>query len=658
MIRCNFFRASLLLGVICFCSSIHAQEFLTGIGTNTQIIKESEQQQERNIDTPLWLPFFEDFSNYTGYPNKNLFIDKQAFVNKTFAVRPPTIGVVTLDALNEFGRIYPHLNQVSKGADTLTSRFIRLDSLRVADTLKFIDPKDTTLFFSFYFQPGGAGLLGSGAGERIGSQPNTTDSLVLEFRYAFTEKDSLITGWNHVWSTPGFSADTWLTENPHQYFKQIVIPITDAIYRHDKFQFRFRNYASLEPQQGIAGWEGNVDQWHIDYIRLDVNRSIADTTTNDLAFVTPTTSFLKNYQSMPWKQFYKDDMKSNFTNELTNLSDGSRTPRYQYYITQSGKPVPVHEYKQQWGGAADIKPYSTNGLYQNNPVTKPEIKFVPQIKDTASFIITHIFTNNSEDDFCVSNDTCLFKQKFYNYYAYDDGTAEYGYCLNNQYNIAKLAMKFSLRIPDSLSAVRMWFNHTKNSENKEAVFSIRVWKDDNGQPGEEINKPNEYKPDTLHFQEFTEYRFDEKILVSGDIWIGFEQYGNVQLNIGFDQNTDSREFFKYNTDGNWRTSSYRGTPMLRPVFGEPIHIVNIPTQNFSDINVYPNPTTGELRITNYELRITSVEIFDIYGKKLSSHHLIASSSNHLFNISHLKSGIYFVKITTESGIVTKKIIKQ
>jgi hypothetical protein len=75
------------------------------------------------------------------------------------------------------------------------------------------------------------------------------------------------------------------------------------------------------------------------------------------------------------------------------------------------------------------------------------------------------------------------------------------------------------------------------------------------------------------------------------------------------------------------------------------------------VSLFPNPTTGELRVTSYELRIMDVEVFDVYGRKLSSHHLITSSSHHLINISHLQAGIYFVKIQTEKGDITKKIIK-
>jgi hypothetical protein len=75
-----------------------------------------------------------------------------------------------------------------------------------------------------------------------------------------------------------------------------------------------------------------------------------------------------------------------------------------------------------------------------------------------------------------------------------------------------------------------------------------------------------------------------------------------------------------------------------------------------NINVYPNPTKGEIIITNYESRITDVKIFDVYGKNVLSH-----TANHLLHtvidISHLHPGIYFIKIETEKGTVPKKIIK-
>jgi len=77
------------------------------------------------------------------------------------------------------------------------------------------------------------------------------------------------------------------------------------------------------------------------------------------------------------------------------------------------------------------------------------------------------------------------------------------------------------------------------------------------------------------------------------------------------------------------------------------------------ITLYPNPTSGELRITNYELRITSIEIYDIYGKKQCVENNNEKTEEYqLFDISHLQPGFYFVKITTEAGIIVEKIIKK
>ncbi|MCL2246494.1 MAG: T9SS type A sorting domain-containing protein [Lentimicrobiaceae bacterium] len=75
-----------------------------------------------------------------------------------------------------------------------------------------------------------------------------------------------------------------------------------------------------------------------------------------------------------------------------------------------------------------------------------------------------------------------------------------------------------------------------------------------------------------------------------------------------------------------------------------------------ELRVYPNPTNGELRIRNYELGIMEVEVFDVYGRKVS---FLTSHSSPLIsiNISHLHSGIYFIRIETEKGTITKKIIK-
>ena len=84
------------------------------------------------------------------------------------------------------------------------------------------------------------------------------------------------------------------------------------------------------------------------------------------------------------------------------------------------------------------------------------------------------------------------------------------------------------------------------------------------------------------------------------------------------------------------------------------------------INIIPNPTTGELWVdcrdawscvSNQKLTIENVEIFDIYGRNLTPLTSYLSPLTTL-DISNLTSGLYFVKITTNTGEVVKKIVKQ
>jgi len=78
-------------------------------------------------------------------------------------------------------------------------------------------------------------------------------------------------------------------------------------------------------------------------------------------------------------------------------------------------------------------------------------------------------------------------------------------------------------------------------------------------------------------------------------------------------------------------------------------------KNEDIISIYPNPTSGQLTIDNGELKINSMEIFDVLGKKQKSRK--AEEQNIVLDISDLANGVYFLKISTEKGMVTKKIVK-
>jgi len=71
--------------------------------------------------------------------------------------------------------------------------------------------------------------------------------------------------------------------------------------------------------------------------------------------------------------------------------------------------------------------------------------------------------------------------------------------------------------------------------------------------------------------------------------------------------------------------------------------------------IFPNPATGEVTIKGEGLN--HMEIYDITGRKLSSHPLILSSSYQKIDISHLNSGVYFVKMYSETNqVVVRRLV--
>jgi len=692
--------------------TMQAQEILTGITQNSQIAKAYKQSSPKgNRNISMRLPFVEDFSNYTGYPKSSHWQDRKCFVNNTFAIRPPSIGVATFDALDENGLIYKHADRSTFPADTLTSVCIRLDSnftqnrpMRLGDSI----------YFSFYYQPGGGCSSTPPVGwERIGDNPERDDKLVLEFGYAtgemvfmgfllgeytlgedehyvagdsmenpfipgtyFVFESSAFAGqtilipydsifgpeyvWNEVWSSQGCMLDTWLAHNPLDYFKQVMIPITDEQYLRDNFQFRFRNYASLDLDSwsgnNIEGWSSNCDQWNVDYIRMDINRSAEDLYPSDVAFVSPTTSALSQYQSMPWHQYRPSDMAESFHNQLSNLSDQTRNVGYDYKVVkENGGTI-----YQSTINFINATPYYDSGLHTYAPHAHPAIDFAYAYDgaDSAAFTITHVFKMEGSSDENRNNDTCRFEQKFYNYYAYDDGTAEAGYSLLSNMSTPEsyLAVQFTLAQPDTLRCVRMWFNSTLNDENF-SPFTLMVWDDNNGMPGNVIySLPSQMPNHAADFLDFVNYYPEEPVPVEGTFYVGFYQNHNVQLNIGFDQNNDAREHFFHKVAGDWDSAFYKGAPMIRAVVGKPYDHSGIANNMKKRISLYPNPTTGMVYLRDMEETDgLHYQLTDLYGRTIE----VSSMDMNGIDISGKRPGVYFIRIFKDNKLITtEKIIKQ
>ena len=78
----------------------------------------------------------------------------------------------------------------------------------------------------------------------------------------------------------------------------------------------------------------------------------------------------------------------------------------------------------------------------------------------------------------------------------------------------------------------------------------------------------------------------------------------------------------------------------------------------NQITVYPNPTSDVLRVTSEGLQVISVEVFDMMGKKQKSRKAEEQNGEMVLDVSDFPAGVYFLRISTEKGVVTKKVIKQ
>jgi len=84
---------------------------------------------------------------------------------------------------------------------------------------------------------------------------------------------------------------------------------------------------------------------------------------------------------------------------------------------------------------------------------------------------------------------------------------------------------------------------------------------------------------------------------------------------------------------------------------------SIVSPSFNDrITIYPNPMKEELIITS-ENRIEKIEICDIAGHTVETRLIASLQGNATINVSSLPQGVYLVKIYTDKGVVTKKVVK-
>ena len=88
--------------------------------------------------------------------------------------------------------------------------------------------------------------------------------------------------------------------------------------------------------------------------------------------------------------------------------------------------------------------------------------------------------------------------------------------------------------------------------------------------------------------------------------------------------------------------------------------VGIAENNVQNILIYPNPFNGTFQITSDKLRITNVSVYNLPGEMVLdlpvNLQVDIGTTNQAINLFSQPDGMYFLKVQTQQGVLTKKII--
>ena len=91
-----------------------------------------------------------------------------------------------------------------------------------------------------------------------------------------------------------------------------------------------------------------------------------------------------------------------------------------------------------------------------------------------------------------------------------------------------------------------------------------------------------------------------------------------------------------------------------------VSIDDVETQGIASLQIYPNPTNGQLTIDNGQLTMDNVEIYDVMGRRVATATTVRAycirpnETETTIDVSHLMPGVYFLKIDNK----TAKFVKQ
>lgn len=584
--------------------------------------KMNARMHDAQDETPLKLPFWDDFSTSINIPDTSLWMmNSGATISGHIATDAPSLNVAVFNGVDAAGAPYSTTQDVVLN-DVLISRPI--------DLFNLTDDQKNSLYISFFYQARG-----------LGEKPNVEDSIRLQFKSSAGD-------WQTVWS----ERNDDLSKESFSSIIPVKVPpavgVEETFY-HQDFQFRL---------QSFGNGSGDFDNWLIDYVYLNHGRHPADTVFNDDALSTFPTSLFKPYYSLPLEAIKAAPEK--YVNPITvgyrNLKNENAPTTYR-----------AHVYAHTSTGS-----YLFDGLLEKDsagidPTPGPFERRLLSIDgiDPASFaeaddirmLETRIFLSTNDPVSPVNyrvNDTVRAFTTLGDYYAYDDGSAEISAGIGKRGG--KLAYMYVID-NDTLTDVDIYFPNV-GYIGSSATINLQVWK--NLTDLTPLYEGNFSVQQSSALNEFKRYKLGRPVILSDTFYIGYEQNIEGYLPVGYDRNHDSsdRLFYYVNLQNGWEQynpgpdsakSVLPGSLMMRPVF-LPTKITAIDPPNSFVLKIYPNPSRGPVYIDVGDVPDPAFIVIDSYGRT------IIHASSPFVDLSGYPAGVYFIKVLSNKGSYSRKLV--
>ena len=599
--------------------------------------------------SPLTLPFFDDFSKPLQqiYADSNLWQSSYSVrINDGMAIHPPTINVGTFDGLDSAGMAYnPNEVLLTGYTDQLISRPIDLSEAQISVAER------ASVYLSFFYQWQGNV-----------EAPDDKDFLELGFKTADEN------GWETVMTIyPRESHDATL-------FYDTIIQVAGDQFFHEGFQFRIRSFGRLS---------GPYDTWHVDYVYLNKNRNISDLSFPDRALSTQLGPLFGNYRAIPRDHFFSNDQMTAPEFEIQNMKnmEAAINFRTEGFFSSTDKESNTTTTHQTVIGKATPINITNNVLFANEhrsirmdtlPDINDPLQFPkdPAIDSTLIRLTIALQTgDNIEPDSgdytpnyhpirFTTNDTLSADYVLSDYFAYDDGIAEYGAGLIEAGNLVayefELDTTYSIK-QDTLIGFDIYFPPYAISSNQTVDFFIYHEDADNpGFPGEQWLRIPSKRVLRKGVNQFQRIEFLPALLVNEKkFYIGWQEPAAGEVLVGLDISNDTGDKIFVNTNGSWyQNEDVRGSLMLRPVFGSGIIDASVGIEDETTFSLYPNPNEGVFYI---EGDVRDIEIFTLTGETIP----FESSSRDLrteISVNTPVTGLYLVRYREGKFIRSRKLV--